>query len=98
MRASEQLGFNIRGGQEHHCGIFVSKVMVNSEADKLGLREGDQILMVNNRDFENIDHAEAVKVLKMNTRIVMTVRFFPYGYDRTYDKCKFLASNQQAER
>lgn len=98
MRASEQLGFNIRGGQEHHCGIFVSKVMVNSEADNLGLREGDQILMVNNRDFENIDHAEAVKVLKMNTRIVMTVRFFPYGYDRTYDKCKFLASNQQAER
>ncbi|XP_062616759.1 PDZ domain-containing protein 11-like [Saccostrea cucullata] len=98
MRASEQLGFNIRGGQEHHCGIFVSKVMPNSEADKLGLREGDQILTVNQRDFTNIDHAEAVRVLKMNTTIQMMVRFFPYGYDRTYDKCKFLASNQQAER
>ena len=23
-----QLGFNIRGGQEHHCGIYVSKVRV----------------------------------------------------------------------
>ncbi|XP_022326245.2 PDZ domain-containing protein 11-like [Crassostrea virginica] len=98
MRASEQLGFNIRGGQEHHCGIYVSKVMLNSEADKLGLREGDQILAVNNRDFMNIDHAEAVKVLKMNTSILMVVQFFPYGYERTYDKCKFLASNQQTDR
>ena len=23
-----QLGFNVRGGKEHHCGIYVSKVLV----------------------------------------------------------------------
>ena len=38
-----QLGFNIRGGKEHHCGIYVSKVMPNSEADRLGLQEADQV-------------------------------------------------------
>lgn len=92
--ASEQLGFNIRGGQEHHCGIYVSKVMPNSEADRLGLRDGDQILSVNEINFENIDHSEAVKCLKKNTSIRMTVRYFPYGYIRTFDKTKFLAANQ----
>lgn len=31
---------------------------------------------------------QAVKVLKMNTRIVMTVRFFPYGM---YYKCGYTS-------
>lgn len=94
-KTTEQLGFNIRGGQEHHCGIFVSKVMPNSEAEHLGLREGDQILEVNNIDFENINHSEAVNVLKTNTTIHMVVSDFPYGYNRTYDKTRLLASSHQ---
>ncbi|XP_071088425.1 PDZ domain-containing protein 11-like [Haliotis cracherodii] len=85
-RASEALGFNIRGGREHYCGVYVSKVMPNSEADRLGLKEADQILLVNDIDFESIDHSEAVKILKINTNIHMVVRYFPYGYDKTYDK------------
>ncbi|KAK7496372.1 hypothetical protein BaRGS_00012294 [Batillaria attramentaria] len=92
-KTSEALGFNVRGGKEHHCGIFVSKVMPNSEADRLGLKEGDQILMVNDADFESLDHADAVKVLKMNTSIQMVVRYFPYGYERTYDKNRHQSSS-----
>ncbi|XP_041360009.1 PDZ domain-containing protein 11-like isoform X2 [Gigantopelta aegis] len=88
-KASEALGFNIRGGKEHHCGVYVSKVMPNSEADRLGLKEGDQILMVNDFSFEVIEHAEAVRVLKMNTTTQMIVRYFPYGYEQTYDKNRF---------
>ncbi|KAL3878367.1 hypothetical protein ACJMK2_030726 [Sinanodonta woodiana] len=84
--ASEQLGFNIRGGKEHHCGIYVSKVMPGSEAERLGLHEGDQILSVNGVGFETIEHAEAVKTLKKDSKIWMTVRNFPYGYHQTYDK------------
>ncbi|KAL4230543.1 hypothetical protein ACF0H5_010924 [Mactra antiquata] len=87
-KTSEQLGFNIRGGKEHNCGIYISKVMPNSEADRLGLQEGDQILSVNDENFEFIDHGEAVKILKMNTSIWMVVRFFPYGYNRTYNKSR----------
>ncbi|WAQ98939.1 PDZ11-like protein [Mya arenaria] len=62
------------------------QVMQNSEADRLGLREGDQILSVNDTNLEHIDHGEAVKILKNNTSIWMIVKYFPYGYNKTYDK------------
>lgn len=38
---SLQLGFNIRGGQEHHCGIFVSKVRVLISLDEKNARFSD---------------------------------------------------------
>lgn len=85
-KVSDALGFNIRGGKEHFCGIFLSKVMPNTEAERLGLREADQIVSVNGTDFEDIEHARAVKILKSNTEIVMQVRYFPYGYKKTYEK------------
>ncbi|ESO94618.1 hypothetical protein LOTGIDRAFT_175413 [Lottia gigantea] len=80
---TEPLGFNIRGGKEHYCGIYVSKVMPGSEAARLGVKEADQILSVNETDFQEIEHSEAVKVLKMNTTTEMILRFFPYGYSET---------------
>ncbi|KAH9489791.1 PDZ domain-containing protein 11 [Bulinus truncatus] len=86
LKASDALGFNIRGGKEHNFGFYVSKVMPQSEAAKLGLQEGDQILKVNNIDFDTLDHAEAVKVLKFSTTIEMVIRYFPFGYQRTYDR------------
>lgn len=92
--ASEQLGFNIRGGKEHHYGIFVSKVMASSEPDAKGLTKGDQIISVNGINFESIEHNEAVKILKLNTTINMLVRYFPFGYDRTFDKSRYLTSLQ----
>ncbi|KAK4295274.1 hypothetical protein Pmani_032153 [Petrolisthes manimaculis] len=85
-KVSDALGFNIRGGKEHNCGIYLSKVMPNTEAEHLGLKEADQIVSVNNIDFEDIEHSKAVKLLKSNTEIVMIVRYFPYGYRKTYDK------------
>ncbi|XP_045109922.1 PDZ domain-containing protein 11-like isoform X1 [Portunus trituberculatus] len=85
-KASDPLGFNIRGGMEHFCGIYLSKVTPNMEAERLGLKESDQILSVNGIDFEDIEHNKAVKILKSNTQIQMKVRFFPYGYKKTYDK------------
>ncbi|XP_045611455.1 PDZ domain-containing protein 11 [Procambarus clarkii] len=84
-KVSDALGFNIRGGKEHFCGIYLSKVMPNTEAERLGLREGDQIVSVNGTDFEDIEHAKAVKILKSNTEIMMQLRNFPYGYKKTYE-------------
>ncbi|CAL1540992.1 unnamed protein product [Lymnaea stagnalis] len=86
LKAADALGFNIRGGKEHNFGFYVSKVMPGSEAANLGIQEGDQILKVNNIDFNTLDHAEAVKVLKFSTTIEMLVRYFPFGYQRTYDR------------
>ncbi|RXM95390.1 Whirlin [Acipenser ruthenus] len=58
----EGLGFSIRGGSEHGVGIYVSLVEPGSLAEKEGLRVGDQILRVNDKVFDRVTHAEAVKV------------------------------------
>ncbi|XP_023243783.1 PDZ domain-containing protein 11-like isoform X1 [Centruroides sculpturatus] len=85
-KVTDTLGFNIRGGREHSCGIFISKVMPNTDAERLGLKEGDQILSVNEYNFEDIEHSKAVKILKSHTDIEMQIRFFPYGYGKTYER------------
>lgn len=61
-KSNEGLGFSIRGGSEHGVGIYVSLVEPGSLAEKEGLRVGDQIMKVNDKVFENVTHAEAVKV------------------------------------
>uniref|UniRef100_A0A3B3X7B9 PDZ domain-containing protein n=1 Tax=Poecilia mexicana TaxID=48701 RepID=A0A3B3X7B9_9TELE len=60
--SNEGLGFSIRGGSEHGVGIYVSLVEPGSLAEKQGLRIGDQIMKVNDKVFEKVTHAEAVKV------------------------------------
>ena len=61
-KSNEGLGFSIRGGSEHGVGIYVSLVEPGSLAEKEGLRIGDQIMRVNDKVFEKVTHAEAVKV------------------------------------
>ncbi|XP_060746859.1 whirlin isoform X2 [Tachysurus vachellii] len=82
-KSNEGLGFSIRGGSEHGVGIFVSLVEPGSMAEKEGLRVGDQILKVNDKVFDRVTHAEAVKVLKGNKKLCMSVRSMgriPGGY------------------
>ncbi|XP_061554010.1 whirlin isoform X3 [Phycodurus eques] len=61
-KSNEGLGFSIRGGSEHGVGIYVSLVETGSLAEKEGLRIGDQIMKVNDKVFDKVSHAEAVKV------------------------------------
>ncbi|XP_036444902.1 whirlin [Colossoma macropomum] len=82
-KSQEGLGFSIRGGSEHGVGIYVSLVEPGSLAEKEGLRVGDQILKVNEKVFDAVTHAEAVKVLKGNKKLSMSVRSvgrIPGGY------------------
>uniref|UniRef100_A0A4X2L7U1 PDZ domain-containing protein 11 n=4 Tax=Vombatus ursinus TaxID=29139 RepID=A0A4X2L7U1_VOMUR len=74
-----QLGFNIRGGKASQLGIFISKVIPDSDAHRAGLQEGDQVLAVNEVDFQDIEHSKAVEILKTARDISMRVRFFPYS-------------------
>ncbi|XP_074055738.1 PDZ domain-containing protein 11 isoform X1 [Macrotis lagotis] len=53
-----QLGFNIRGGKASQLGIFISKVIPDSDAHRAGLQEGDQVLAVNEVDFQDIEHSK----------------------------------------
>ncbi|XP_014666852.1 PREDICTED: PDZ domain-containing protein 11-like isoform X2 [Priapulus caudatus] len=59
-KVSDALGFNVRGGKEYLCGVYISKVMPGTEAERLRLREGDQILKVNDISFEDIEHATVI--------------------------------------
>ncbi|CAK8686481.1 unnamed protein product [Clavelina lepadiformis] len=75
-----RLGFNIRGGPAHEYGVYVSKVLAGSEAEKLGLKSGDKILQVNDVDYCDIPHEEAVEILQESDILEMKVKYFPYGY------------------
>ncbi|XP_071951248.1 PDZ domain-containing protein 11-like [Antedon mediterranea] len=81
-RQTNQFGFHIKGGKEHELGLYVSRVMQDSNAYRVGLRVADKILVVNGYNFETLDHDEAVSVLKEARDIEMQVKYFPYGYDK----------------
>lgn len=70
----EPLNFQILGGFERHCGIFISKVDKKSKAEDVGLKRGDQILEVNGQSFEHVSHARALEILRGTTHLSITVK------------------------
>ncbi|XP_040323747.1 PDZ domain-containing protein 11 isoform X4 [Herpailurus yagouaroundi] len=66
-----QLGFNIRGGKASQLGIFISKVIPDSDAHRAGLQEGDQVLAVNDVDFQDIEHSKSLAPIPLLPRIVL---------------------------
>ncbi|XP_069734028.1 tight junction protein ZO-3 [Phaenicophaeus curvirostris] len=57
----KNIGLRLAGGND--VGIFVSSVQEGSPADSQGVREGDQILQVNDTSFQNLTREEAVEYL-----------------------------------
>ncbi|NXD44742.1 ZO3 protein, partial [Copsychus sechellarum] len=58
---AKSVGLRLTGGND--VGIFVSSVQEGSLADNQGVREGDQILQVNDTSFQNVTREEAVEYL-----------------------------------
>ncbi|NXP93844.1 ZO3 protein, partial [Passerina amoena] len=58
---AKSVGLRLTGGND--VGIFVSSVQEGSLADSQGVREGDQILQVNDTSFQNMTREEAVEYL-----------------------------------
>ncbi|NXE14677.1 ZO3 protein, partial [Lophotis ruficrista] len=58
---AKSVGLRLAGGND--VGIFVSGVQEGSPADSQGVREGDQILQVNDTSFQNLTREEAVEHL-----------------------------------
>ncbi|XP_075632403.1 tight junction protein ZO-3 isoform X1 [Balearica regulorum gibbericeps] len=58
---AKSVGLQLAGGND--VGIFVSSVQEGSPADSQGVREGDQILQVNDTSFQNLTREEAVEYL-----------------------------------
>lgn len=69
-RTSAGLGLSIAGGKGSTPykgddeGIFISRVTEGGPADLAGLKVGDKVLKVNGVDVTEVDHYQAVEVLK----------------------------------
>ncbi|XP_015719625.1 ATP-binding cassette sub-family C member 8 isoform X3 [Coturnix japonica] len=67
------MGCSISSGPTQKPGIFVSNVKPGSLSAEVGLAVGDQIVEVNGVDFSNVDHKEAVRVLKSSRTLTISV-------------------------
>jgi len=78
-KTEEGLGFNIMGGKEQSCPIYVSRVIPGGVADRGGqLQRGDQLISVNGVSVEGESHEKAVQLLKAaQDRVTLVVRFTP---------------------
>ncbi|XP_041477557.1 uncharacterized protein LOC121425546 isoform X1 [Lytechinus variegatus] len=74
---NEDLGFTIKGGSEQGTPVSVSRVERGSDAEKNGLAVGDEILEVNNINFEEIAISSAIRVLQGSNKLRMTVQHNP---------------------
>ena len=69
-RADKGLGLSIAGGlgstpfRGDDEGVFISRVTPGGPADEAGLRVNDKLLSVNGISCINVDHYEAVGILK----------------------------------
>ncbi|KAM7396454.1 hypothetical protein PAMP_019491 [Pampus punctatissimus] len=67
------MGISISSGPTQKPGIYISNVKPGSLSAEVGLKVGDQIVEVNGVEFTNLDHKEAVKVLKSSRSLTITV-------------------------
>uniref|UniRef100_A0A8C0XL21 PDZ domain-containing protein n=1 Tax=Castor canadensis TaxID=51338 RepID=A0A8C0XL21_CASCN len=64
---------SISSGPIQKPGIFISHVKPGSLSAEVGLETGDQIVEVNGIDFSNLDHKEAVNVLKSSRSLTISI-------------------------
>uniref|UniRef100_A0A452ICZ4 Harmonin n=1 Tax=Gopherus agassizii TaxID=38772 RepID=A0A452ICZ4_9SAUR len=70
---SKGMGCSISSGPTQKPGIFISNIKPGSLSAEVGLEIGDQIVEVNGVDFSNVDHKEAVRVLKSSRTLTLSV-------------------------
>ncbi|XP_062918069.1 harmonin isoform X3 [Mobula hypostoma] len=67
------MGCSISSGPTQKPGIFISNVKPGSVSAEVGLEVGDQIVEVDGVDFTNVDHKEAVQILKSSRSLTIIV-------------------------
>ena len=76
-RADKGLGLSIAGGlgstpfKGDDEGVFISRVTPGGPADEAGLRVQDKLLSVNGISCVNVDHYEAVGILKVKISVLV---------------------------
>jgi len=64
-----RFGFNVKGGIDQKMPIIVSRVGANTPADQCypRLNEGDQVVMINNRDVSQHTHDQVVNFIRASS-------------------------------
>ncbi|XP_072034974.1 harmonin-like [Amphiura filiformis] len=71
---SEGLGFRFVGGVEFDVGIFVCDVLPKSQAEKKGLKAGDEIIRVNGYSINQATHNEVLAAMKLHKTLMLKVK------------------------
>lgn len=103
-KTEEGFGFNVMGGSEQKCPLYISRIIPNGYADRHGqLRRGDQLISVNGVNVENAKHEMAVDLLKTAVgKISLVVRYSPSvleEMEKRFERTKsFHASRSRSSR
>ncbi|XP_051945662.1 LOW QUALITY PROTEIN: synaptopodin 2-like protein [Xyrauchen texanus] len=74
-------GFRLQGGIEHQKPLQVAKVRKRSKACRAGLREGDELVSINENSCESLSHAQAMNLIdSMPGTLHIRVRRAPAGF------------------
>jgi len=63
-KSSSGFGFGIRGGKEFNLPLFILRVQVDGPAFKSGISKGDILIQVNGTVVTDINHQEAINMIK----------------------------------
>ncbi|CAB1447208.1 unnamed protein product [Pleuronectes platessa] len=74
-------GFRLQGGAEHQKPLQVAKVRKRSKACRAGLREGDELVSINEEPCGSLSHALAMNLIDSSTGILhIRVKRAPVGF------------------
>uniref|UniRef100_A0A8C1U0T2 Synaptopodin 2-like protein n=1 Tax=Cyprinus carpio TaxID=7962 RepID=A0A8C1U0T2_CYPCA len=74
-------GFRLQGGIEHQKPLQVAKVRKRSKACRAGLREGDELVSINENSCGSLSHAQAMNLIdSMPGMLHIRVRRAPAGF------------------
>uniref|UniRef100_A0A8C7YDL8 Usher syndrome 1C n=1 Tax=Oryzias sinensis TaxID=183150 RepID=A0A8C7YDL8_9TELE len=68
------LGLSVRGGLEFGCGLYVSQIVKDGQADNVGLQVGDEIVRINGYSISSCIHEEVISLIKTTKTVSLKVR------------------------
>lgn len=68
------LGLSVRGGLEFNCGLYISHIMKEGQADNAGLQIGDEVVRINGYSIGSCTHEEVINLLRTKKIVSIKVR------------------------
>ncbi|XP_075704173.1 harmonin-like isoform X5 [Rhinoderma darwinii] len=70
----EGLGLSVRGGLEFNCGLYISHIMKEGQADNTGLQIGDEVFRINGYSIGSCTHEEVINLIRTKKIVSIKVR------------------------